>query len=143
VVKVKGLFFPVGHSDRGIVCLGNRLGFRKEFHPCRSDEVRSVVAEVFPRCVFDGDEFDPFHGVYLCHVFKVSEMRKKSKDFFRLAQLFFVDAPEVRAKDSLGFDFVSLVFLVGSPNAEVQSDEVGLPEKSVEFSGAIWSFDHG
>jgi hypothetical protein len=96
------------------------------------------VAAVFDRAC-DGDCV----GVFLFHVFKVAQMREKSKDFFRLAQLFFVDAPEVRAKDSLGFDLVSLVLLVGSPNAEVQADEVGLPEQGIQFSGAIWSFDHG
>jgi hypothetical protein len=74
-VKVKGLFFPVGYSDFAIVSLGNRLGFGKEFHPCWSDEVRSVAAKVFPFCVFDCDEFYSFHGVYLFHIFNVSGMR--------------------------------------------------------------------
>jgi hypothetical protein len=63
--------------------------------------------------------------------------------FLRLAHFSFAHAPEIRAEDPLGFDLIGLVFLVGSPNAEMQADEVGLPEQGVEFSGAIGSFDHG
>jgi len=57
--------------------------------------------------------------------------------------LSFADTPEVRSKDPLGLYLKGLVLLVGSPDAEMEADEVGLPEQGVQFSGAIWSFDHG
>ena len=67
----------------------------------------------------------------------------KVKGFFRLAHLFFANAPEVRSKDPFGFNLKGLVLLVGSPDAEVEADKVGLSEQGVQFSGAIGSLDHG
>jgi len=95
------------------------------------------VAAVFDRAC-DGDCV----GVFLFHTINLSELCEKSTGFFNLPNLFFVDVPEVRARNPMSFDLVGSAFIEYAPHASIHPYEVGLSEMVVEFCCSVFVLNH-
>lgn len=83
-----------------------------------------------------------FLWCFLFHAFKISEMRGKSKDFFRLTQLFFVYAPEVSFRGAAGFELIGSTLRCYAPHAQINAHKVGVAKSGGEFFGAVLVLNH-